>query len=55
MNETIDDALRESHAVQRSLCRRLLRSRPGTAARAALFSRLRAELAAHEAAEERYL
>lgn len=55
MNETIYDALRESHEIQRSLCRRLLRSKPGTAARADLFKQLRVELAAHEAAEERFL
>ena len=54
MTETIYDALRESHAIQRSLCRRLLRSRPGTAERTALFTELRRELAAHEAAEERH-
>jgi hypothetical protein len=55
MTETIYDALRESHAIQRSLCRKLLRSKPGTAGRAAIFKQLRVELAAHEAAEERYL
>jgi hypothetical protein len=55
MTETIYDALRESHEIQRSLCRKLLRSKPGTAARATLFTQLRVELAAHEAAEERYL
>ena len=55
MTETIYDALRESHAIQRSLCRRLLRSHAATAERTALFSQLRIELAAHEAAEERYL
>ncbi len=55
MAETIYDALRESHEIQRSLCRRLLRSQAGTAARADLFKQLRVELAAHEAAEERYL
>lgn len=55
MNETIYDALRESHEIQRSLCRKLLRSKPGTAARADLFKQLRVELAAHEAAEERFL
>ena len=49
------DALRESHERQRSLCRRLLRSKPGTRERLDLFTALRIELAAHEAAEERYL
>lgn len=55
MPETIYDALRESHDTQRSLCRRLLRSRPHTRERQALFTELRIELAAHAAAEERYL
>jgi hypothetical protein len=55
MSETLYDALRESHEIQRSLCRKLLRSKPGTAARQEIFTQLRIELAAHEAAEERYL
>jgi hypothetical protein len=55
MSETIYDALRESHAEQRSLCRRLLRSKPGTEQRRDLFTALRIELAAHAAAEERFL
>ena len=55
MTETIYDALRESHETQRSLCRRLLRSRPGTRERLDLFTALRIELAAHAAAEERFL
>lgn len=48
------EALRESHARQRLLCRRLLRTTPGNARRDA-FKELRVELAAHAAAEERYL
>ena len=48
-------ALRDSHAIQRTLLRRLLRSKPGTRARLDLFTALRIELAAHEAAEERFL
>ena len=52
---TLYDALRESHERQRSLCRRLVRSKPGTRARIELFTELRHELAAHEAAEERFL
>ena len=52
--ETIFEALRESHRTQRSLMRRLLRSSPD-AGRIELFTALRVELAAHEAAEERYL
>jgi hypothetical protein len=55
MPEPLYDALRESHATQRSLLRRLLRSQPGTRARLDLFTELRIELAAHEAAEERFL
>ena len=55
MNETIYDALRESHEVQRSLLRKLLRSKPGTRERISLFREVRIELEAHEAAEERYL
>jgi hypothetical protein len=52
---TIYDILRESHAIQRSLCRRLLRSPPHSERRIALFTDLRIELAAHAAAEERFL
>lgn len=55
MAETIYDALRESHQRQRSLCRRLLRSPPHSERRIALFTELRIELAAHAAAEERFL
>ncbi|GAB3337121.1 hemerythrin domain-containing protein [Marilutibacter aestuarii] len=55
MSETIYDALRESHEIQRSLLRRLLRTKAGTQARIDLFRELRIELEAHEAAEERYL
>ncbi|MCA8274670.1 hemerythrin domain-containing protein [Burkholderia sp. AU30280] len=54
MSETIFDALRESHEIQRTLMRRLLRSRPGPD-RSILFEQLRIELGAHEAAEERFL
>ncbi|WP_022975722.1 hemerythrin domain-containing protein [Nevskia ramosa] len=55
MTETIYDALRESHVRQRSLCRKLLLSKPHTEQRIAIFTELRIELAAHAAAEERYL
>lgn len=60
MPETIYDALHESHETQRSLCRKLLRSKlgtqkPGTQSRQQIFTALRIELAAHAAAEERYL
>ncbi len=52
---TIYDALRESHSLQRALLRKVLRSKPGSRARVDLFSQARRELAAHEAAEERFL
>lgn len=51
----IYDALRESHERQRSLCRKLLRTKAHDQRRIDLFGELRIELAAHEAAEERYL
>jgi len=55
MADNIFEALRESHAIQRSLCRKLLRSTPHSAHRIGVFSDLRIELAAHAAAEERFL
>lgn len=55
MKDNIYDALRESHERQRTLCRKLLRSKPDEPMRRALFRELRIELAAHAAAEERYL
>lgn len=55
MPQTLYDALRESHELKRSLCRRLLRSPPRSEHRVALFGALRIELAAHAAAEERFL
>jgi hypothetical protein len=55
MPETIYDALRESHEIQRSLFRKLLRSKAGTRERIELFTATRIELEAHEAAEERFL
>lgn len=55
MGDTIFEALRESHEIQRSLCRKLLRSAPNSAQRISLFTGLRVELAAHAAAEERFL
>jgi len=48
-------ALHESHEVQRTLLRKLLRSKPGTQIRISLFKQVRIELQAHEAAEERFL
>lgn len=55
MTETIYDALRESHEIQRAMFRKVLRSKAGTTERSSLFRELCAELSAHEAAEERYL
>jgi len=55
VQETIYDALRESHAVQRSLSRRLVRARRDEHWRRQLQDQLRIELAAHAAAEERFL
>jgi hypothetical protein len=55
MADNIFEALRESHELQRSLCRKLLRSPPRSERRIALFTELRVELAAHAAAEERFL
>ncbi len=55
MPDNLYEALRESHERQRTLCRRLLRSKPGDSQRQDLFNALRIELAAHAAAEERFL
>ena len=54
MSENIYESLRASHKVQRSLCRKLLRAKEDMQKRAMLRD-LRIELAAHAAAEERYL
>ncbi len=52
----IYDELRASHARQRQLCNSMVRTRAtNPAKREALFRELRIELAAHAAAEERYL
>lgn len=55
MPDNIYEALRESHELQRALCRKLLRAKPGDGRRKDLFKALRIELAAHAAAEERFL
>lgn len=52
---TIYDALRESHEIQRSLCRSLVRVKPDSGKREAILKELRIELAAHAASEERFL
>jgi hypothetical protein len=53
--DNIYEALRESHETQRTLCRRLLRTKPEDPRAQEIFKALRIELAAHAAAEERYL
>lgn len=56
MTTNIYDELRASHAKQRRLCSSMVRTLARNAAkREALFRELRIELAAHAAAEERYL
>ena len=55
MPDNIYDALRESHEIQRSLLAKLVRSKPGSRERLDLFTEVRHELQAHEAAEERFL
>jgi len=55
MTANIYDVLRESHEIQRSLCRKLLRAAPHGERRKEVFRELRIELAAHAAAEERFL
>ena len=55
MSEIIYEALRESHETQRSLCRKLLRASAQSGRRGEVFRELRIELAAHAAAEERFL
>lgn len=51
----IFDAIRESHDLQRDLCRKLIASRGDMADRQLLFLQLKVELMAHAAAEERHL
>ena len=53
--DNIYDALRESHEVQRKLCRQLTRIKTYDARAQEIFRELRIELAAHAAAEERFL
>jgi Hemerythrin HHE cation binding domain len=52
---TLFEALRESHDIQRSLCRQLTSTRNDTAKRESLFLQLKVELEAHAASEERFL
>ncbi len=51
----IFDAIRESHDLQRDLCRKLTASRGDLPRRQLLFLQLKVELMAHAAAEERHL
>lgn len=51
----IFEAIRESHEIQRALCRKLTAGRGDSAKRQAIFLQLKVELEAHAAAEERYL
>src|SRR5262245_51202142 len=56
MTTSIYDELRASHATQRRLCSSLVRTGAGNARkRTEALRELRSELAAHAAAEERYL
>lgn len=54
-SENIYEALRESHEVQRSLCLKLVRASAKGNRRQEIFRELKIELAAHAAAEERFL
>jgi len=49
------ELLRQSHAVQRRLCSRLMSARCSQRQRTAAFLQLKVELQAHAAAEERHL
>ena len=51
----IFNAIRDSHDLQRDLCRKLTASRRDVAARQVLFLQLKVELMAHAAAEERHV
>jgi len=53
--DNIYEALRESHELQRKLCRQLVRLKPDDPRAQEVFRELRIELAAHAAAEERFL
>lgn len=53
--DNIYEALRESHEIQRTLCRSLARIQPQAPKAQDVFRALRLELAAHAAAEERFL
>ena len=52
---TLFERLRQSHALQRRLCTRLMSARTSARGRASAFLQLKLELQAHAAAEERHL
>jgi hypothetical protein len=52
--QTIFEALRESHQIQRELAEKLLQTSGDTPERRELFKQLKNELFAHETAEDRY-
>ena len=53
-DQTIFEALRESHERQRDLCRRVTQTSGSTPERKDLFVQLKVELAAHALAEDRH-
>lgn len=55
MTKNIYEALRESHEIQRALCSQLVKLTPESGRREQTLRELRIELAAHAAAEERFL
>ena len=54
MDQTLFEALRESHEIQRHLCKRLTATKD-VQQRQNIFMQLKVELEAHAAAEERFL
>ena len=54
-NATLFETLRESHEIQRTLCRQLVLAKKDMAKRESIFMDLKVELEAHAAAEERFL
>src|SRR5690606_37398084 len=54
-SNNIYEALRESHDIQRSLCTKLVRAAANSERRQQIYRELKVELAAHAAAEERFL
>ncbi|MGH1504089.1 MAG: hemerythrin domain-containing protein [Acidimicrobiales bacterium] len=54
MSETIFEAIRDDHETQRTLGKLLLETEGASEGRKELYAKLKAELIAHAAAEERY-